>query len=65
LNDDDRHIISTLLHYFYHFDFDDTHHEDHGVTPMTLNLRVAMAADKYFVQPLLVLALDKLEGRVK
>ncbi|KAI7257544.1 hypothetical protein KC343_g6461 [Hortaea werneckii] len=64
LSDDDVHVLATMLHYLYHFDYDDEHHFVHGHDAMTLNICMALIADKYNVQPLLILACEKLKGRV-
>ncbi|KAI7332536.1 hypothetical protein KC315_g4609 [Hortaea werneckii] len=64
LSDDDVHVLATLLHYLYHFDYDDEHHFVHGHDAMTHNICMALIADKYNVQPLLILACEKLKGRV-
>ena len=64
LADDGVYIVSTLLHYLYHFDFDDAHHVKHGVDPVVLNMRVLMASDKYFITPLRNLAMQKLRARI-
>ncbi|KAI7152919.1 hypothetical protein KC349_g8698 [Hortaea werneckii] len=64
LSDDDVHVLATMLHYLYHFDYDDEHHFVHGHDAMTHNICMALIADKYNVQPLLILACEKLKGRV-
>jgi hypothetical protein len=63
LPDDNPHLVLIMLHYFYHFDYDD---ENRGDTPaILLNLKIFMLADKYMVEPLKTLAKDKFTRRAQ
>ncbi|KAK5113000.1 hypothetical protein LTR85_011022 [Meristemomyces frigidus] len=64
LSDEGRDQISTMLHYLYHFDYDDAHYTKCKLEPTVLNVRMVMAGDKYFIKTLRDLAMAKLKSCV-
>lgn len=55
--DDDPNIIHAVLHYFYHFDYDIECVDGSGtLSGMPFNIRVFALAQKYDIEPLMVLA---------
>lgn len=61
-----------MLRYMYHFDYDDDMHslivtdpeELEEMPPVLLNVSVVMIADKYLIEPLKTLAMEKLRDRL-
>ena len=51
-----------MMHYFYHFDYDDEGHGD--LSPMVLNIKLFAMAQFYLADSLKTLAKDKLVTRV-
>ena len=53
-----------MLYYFYRFNYADDGHADNQAPAIILNFNMMLMADKYFVEPLQVLARDKFTKRV-
>ena len=65
LSDDDPQVVETLIHYFYNFDYPDPTNGQNDVPPIVLDVQMYIIADKYFIEPLKQLAIQKFENRAK
>ncbi|KAK5170364.1 uncharacterized protein LTR77_004951 [Saxophila tyrrhenica] len=57
LKEDDPNVVEVMLHFMYHFDYEDEGHG--GLAPLMLNAYLFVMADKYQVDGLKALAKDK------
>lgn len=62
--DDDEEAVAAMIYYFYHLDYDSDRAAGKAISPSVLDARVFAIADKYFVDPLQDIAINKIVDRM-
>lgn len=65
LQGDDPNAVSALMHYFYHFEYKSVFHAGPDVAPVSVDVRIYVIADKYFVRPLQEQAKANITARLR
>lgn len=61
LNDDDPIVIESLIHYLYHFEYVEFAKERSGLDSISMDIKMFIVADKYFVASLRTIAARNFE----